>query len=268
MEGKGFERHSRFRRSLERAVRLGLLSAGIALILQPGPWSAGVRPAGAPVQVELEDDPPLVALTFDDGPRLRTTGRLLDGLEQREVCATFFLVGSCVEGCEDLVRRMDAAGHQIGVHTYDHIAVSGLSRQDFDLQVGRTRSRLADVLNSGETFWLRPPYGQFDAAAEQWADSPLVLWSVDPEDWKDQNVDRIVSAVVEHVGDGDIILLHDIYESSVEAALRCVDILLERGYCFVTVEQLMQLRDVPAECGAVYRACPPDPEKQRGEFEP
>ena len=91
----------------------------------------------------------------------------------------------------------------------------------------------------------------------RWADSPLVLWSVDPEDWKDQDVDRIVAAVVEHVEDGDIILMHDIYHTSVEAALRVVDTLLNRGYCFVTVEQLMEQRQVEPEDGAVCRRCPP-----------
>ena len=243
-----------------------LALAGALILLAALSAPAPSLPADAPAEVEL-DGRPLVALTFDDGPRSSTTGPLLEGLALREVPATFFLVGSRVAGNEELVRRMAQEGHQIGVHTFDHIELKGLTRREFDLQVGKTRAALANLLGDGE-FWLRPPYGIFDRPAEQWADSPLVLWSVDPEDWKDQNVDRIVSAVVEHVGDGDIILLHDIYESSVEAALRCVDILLERGYCFVTEEQLMQLRDVPAECGAVYRACPPDPEKQRGEFEP
>src|SRR5699024_1723175 len=156
-------------------------------------------PASAPAQVEAEPeetDMPVVALTFDDGPRSSTTGRLLDELALREVPATFFLLGHRIPGNEDLVRRMAAEGHQIGVHTYDHVEVTGLSREDFDLQVGKTRSLLLDILGEGE-FWLRPPYGITDAAARQWADSPIVLWSVDPEDWKDQDVGRIVAGVVE-----------------------------------------------------------------------
>ena len=197
-----------------------------------------------------------MALTFDDGPRGATTGPLLDGLALREVPATFFLVGERIQGNEELIRRMALDGHQIGVHTYGHVILKSLSRQDFDLQVGKTRALLTDVLGEGE-FWLRPPYGMIDRTDAQWAGSPLVLWSVDPEDWKDSDVDRIVAAVLEHVGDGDIILMHDIFHSSVDAALRVVDALLSQGYCFVTVEQLMEERQLTPENGVQYRRCPP-----------
>ncbi len=217
----------------------------------PGP----AEPAAAPLRLET-GDPPLVALTFDDGPRGATTGPLLDGLALREVPATFFLVGERIQGNEELIRRMALDGHQIGVHTYGHVILKSLSRQDFDLQVGKTRALLTDVLGEGE-FWLRPPYGMIDRTDAQWAGSPLVLWSVDPEDWKDSDVDRIVAAVLEHVGDGDIILMHDIFHSSVDAALRVVDALLSQGYCFVTVEQLMEERQLTPENGVQYRRCPP-----------
>ena len=213
-----------------------------------------VRTAGAPLEVEL-DSPPLVALTFDDGPRSSTTGPLLDGLELREVPATFFLVGNRIPGNEDLVRRMAAEGHQIGIHTYDHVELKGLSRRDFDLQVGKTRALITRLAGDG-SYWLRPPYGFLDRNAGSWCGGPVILWSVDPEDWKDDDVDRIVAAVVEHVSDGDIILLHDLFPSSGQAALSIVDTLLERGFCFVTVEQLMEARGVRPEAGVRYRRCP------------
>lgn len=221
---------------------------GLVLLL-PGPGP--VRTAGAPAEVTL-DSPPLVALTFDDGPRSSTTGPLLDGLALREVPATFFLVGNRIPGNEDLVRRMAAEGHQIGIHTYDHVELKGLSRQDFDLQVGKTRALITQLVGEGN-YWLRPPYGLMDRQAGQWCGGPVILWSVDPEDWKDDNIDRIVAAVVEHVSDGDIILLHDLFPSSAQAALRVVDTLLARGCCFVTVEQLMAERGVTPEVGARYR---------------
>ena len=151
---------------------------------------------------------------------------------------------------------MAAEGHQIGVHTFDHVMLTDLSRRDYDAQVGRTRALLGRIAGPGD-YWLRPPYGITDRAAEQWAASPLVLWSVDPEDWKDKDVDRIVAAVVEHVKDGDIILMHDIFDTSVDAALRVVDNLLSEGYCFVTVEQLMEERQVEPAEGTVFRALPP-----------
>lgn len=239
-----------------RGVGLGLLGLCTALALGPGTPDRA-QTAGGGAVVEIDGGPaPLVALTFDDGPRASTTRRLLEGLELREVNATFFLVGSRIAGCEALIEEMAAAGNQVGVHTYDHVMVTDLSRKDFDLQVGKTRALLIDLLGQGD-YWLRPPYGIVDESVERWADGPLILWSVDPEDWKDSDTDRIVAAVLEHVKDGDIILMHDIYESSVDAALRIVDALLERGYLFATVEQLMALRGVEPEQGAVYTALPP-----------
>lgn len=225
-----------------------LCAASLAVLL-PGPEPA--KQADAPAEVTLSD-PPLVALTFDDGPRSSTTGPLLDGLELREVPATFFLVGNRIPGNEDLVRRMAAEGHQIGIHTYDHVELKGLSRRDFDLQVGKTRALITRLAGDG-SYWLRPPYGFLDRNAESWCGGPVILWSVDPEDWKDDDIDRVVAAVVEHASDGDIILLHDLFPSSAQAALRIVDTLLARGFCFVTVEQLMEQRGVTPEAGVRYR---------------
>lgn len=237
--------------------RLGLAGWMVGLVLCLG-WETA-WPAGGAAQVEVEPDagvPKLVALTFDDGPRGVTTGRLLEGLALREVPATFFLVGERIAGNEALIREMAEAGNQIGIHTYSHVRVTDLSKQEFELQIEKTCGLLTDILGSGE-FWLRPPYGTVDEAVEQWVDGPLILWSVDPRDWEDRNVDRIVAAVVDHVKDGDIILMHDIYDSSVDAALQIVDRLQEKGYYFVTVEQLMSQRQVEPERGAVYTALPP-----------
>ena len=235
-----------------RAGLLALaLSLGLSLTIR---GTGGTVPAAG--RAEVPAPVPLAALTFDDGPRPDTTRRLLEGLAAREVPATFFLIGSQIEGNEDLIREMAAAGHQIGVHTYDHVNIAELSREDFDLQVGRTRALLAGVLGPGD-YWLRPPYGLTSPAARSWADGPLILWSVDPEDWKDRDTDRIAAAVAGHTEDGDIILMHDIYESSVDAALRAVDILLDKGFVFVTVEQLMALRGVEPRAGVLYDRLPP-----------
>ena len=223
----------------------------LAALPEPEP----AEQADAAAEVTLES-PPLVALTFDDGPRSSTTGPLLDGLALREVPATFFLVGNRIPGNEELVRRMAAEGHQIGIHTYDHVELKGLSRQEFDLQVGKTRALITGLVGEGN-YWLRPPYGLMDKSAEGWCGGPVILWSVDPEDWRDDDIDRITAAVVEHVSDGDIILLHDLFPSSAQAALRVVDALLAKGYCFVTVEQLRAERGVTPEAGLRCRKFPP-----------
>ena len=228
--------------------RAAILLAFLGCLLLPG---QGALPAGGSAEVQLNDGTPVVAITFDDGPKASSTARLLDELALREVQATFFLVGERLEGNEDLIRRMAAEGHQIGVHSYSHIRITALSRKDFDFEVGKTRSQLASILGAGD-FWLRPPYGIVDRSVQAWADSPIILWSVDPEDWKDSDVNRIVGEVLSHVQDGDIILFHDIYDSSVDAAVQVVDALEQKGYTFATVEQLLSLKGISCENGVLY----------------
>ena len=223
----------------------------LALFLTLGPGDPKTVTAEALAQVEV--DRPLVALTFDDGPRRSTTEALLDGLAQRGAHATCFLVGEMIPGNEDLVERMEQEGHQIGTHSYDHVYLTGLNARDFSRQVDRTESLLTGIL--GRTgFFLRPPYGKIDAAVEKRSDSPLILWSIDPEDWDDKNTDRIVEHITANAGDGDVILLHDIYPTSVEAALRVVDALHQKGFLFVTVEELACQRHVELTPGQTYRS--------------
>ena len=168
------------------------------------------------------------------------------------VKATFFLVGTQISYAPELVQRMVREGHQIGVHTLDHTAVAGLSREEFIRQVEGARRWLCQLVGERE-LWLRPPYGIVDEHAAQWADSPIVLWSVDPEDWRDTDTKRITQHLLDNTGDGDIILLHDIYPSSVDSALAAVDGLQERGFCFVTVEQLLERRGIVPQNGQIYR---------------
>ena len=205
----------------------------------------------ADAALQVEQEPPLIALTFDDGPRRSTTTALLDGLSQRGVQATFFLIGEQIAGNEELVRRMDAEGHQIGIHTYDHVKLTGLNQTDFDAQVDKTRQLLKSVLGHND-FLLRPPYGMHDEGVRAMAQCPIILWSIDPEDWGDQNADREVKHILSKAQDGSIILLHDIYPDSVEAALRVVDALHEQGYLFVTIDQLFAARGVELQAGEVY----------------
>ncbi len=212
----------------------------------------GCIPAGGGAMVEIPDGIPVVALTFDDGPHPEHTRRLMDGLAAREVPATFFLVGERLAGNEGLVREMAVQGHQIGVHTWDHVMLDEeVSAQEFLAQMLRVRQGVKDILGEGD-YWLRPPYGIMAPELQKLEEGPLIIWSVDPEDWKDRNKERIVSYVLERVRDGDIILMHDMFASSVDAALEIVDELQNRGYCFVTVEQLMAMRGVEPVGGRRY----------------
>jgi len=193
-----------------------------------------------------------VALTFDDGPRKGTTDRLLDGLKQRGVRATFFLIGQQIEANSELVDRMAKEGHQIGNHTWSHQRLDGAAPDEAAQEVERTEAALEALLGGGE-YWLRPPYGQVAAGREASFGVPMVKWSVDPRDWESRNADKVTWAILEDVEPNSIILLHDIYPTSVDAALRVVDQLQGEGYWFVTVEELLRLNGVTPEAGAMYR---------------
>lgn len=247
--------------------RLGAALLAAALLLALGApvlfWRAGPAVQADGAGPGIVDAPPdvgergggskLIALTFDDGPRRTTTTQLLDGLAQRGVRATFFLMGKNVEVNRDLVERMEAEGHQVGIHTYDHRRnLLGLNRADFAAQVDRTRDILAEILGHDD-FVLRPPYGLTDVGVRKWAGAPIILWSIDPEDWGDQNADREVDFIAQRARDGAIILMHDIFEPTVEAALRVVDLLHAQGYYFVTVEELFSQKHIPLEQGEIYR---------------
>ena len=240
----------------KNALLLLLALAGLAALAWRG--GGGVLPADAPLmggdalEEPAEDgSPKLIALTFGDGPRRSTTTDLLDGLAERGVHATFFLIGAQVADCRDVVRRMDREGHQIGIHTFDHVRLTDLNRADFDAQVETTRQALTSALGH-DGFLLRPPYGMLDESVKAWAGCPIILWSIDPEDWKDRDRDRVVQAVVDQARDGGIILMHDIFPESVEAALEIVDALHAQGYYFCTIEELFAARQIPLEAGQSY----------------
>lgn len=192
-----------------------------------------------------------VALTFDDGPKADTTPQLLDGLQQRGVHATFFLIGSQIASNAAVVRRMKAEGHQIGNHTWSHKKLQGASDAVVQEEIGKTDRELRELLGDGE-YWVRPPYGMLSERQQQLFSVPLVRWSVDPKDWKRLNADGDVAAVLRNVQPGDIILMHDCFQPSVTAALRIVDSLQKRGYRFVTVSQLLTVQGTTPRPGTVY----------------
>jgi peptidoglycan/xylan/chitin deacetylase (PgdA/CDA1 family) len=192
-----------------------------------------------------------VALTFDDGPWPGTTDALLDGLARRGVKATFFLIGNQVESQTDTVRRMAEAGHQIGIHAWDHVQLKELTQWETQRQLNQCRQVLTALLGPVD-FMVRPPYGFVDDNLKAWADAPILCWDVDTLDWQDKDPDRIVKTILDETRDGSVILMHDIFPTSVEAALRAVDALLAEGFRFVTLEELFLLRGVTPEPGQVY----------------
>ncbi len=195
---------------------------------------------------------PCVALTLDDGPSGRFTRRLLEGLEQRQVKATFLLCGYRMAQDSKTTRQIFEAGHEIGLHGYSHDNMGKMSE-------GKARREIQDTLallpEGCRPAFLRPPGGNSSpvlrAAA---ADAGLALlgWSVDPRDWAVKDARAVQAAVVTGVKDGDVILLHDMSDSSVDAALGIVDSLLSQGFRFVTVSELAEIRGIAPQPGEFY----------------
>lgn len=179
-----------------------------------------------------------VALTFDDGPHPVYTPQLLDGLNERGVHATFFVVGKNILGNEALLKRMETEGHLIGNHTYSHVKLSELDIARACAEVEKTNALICEVTGKEPEF-IRPPFGEWKKAMECSFEMIPVLWDVDPLDWTTKNTALVVERVLKDTKAGDIILLHDYYQSSVDAALEIVDALTERGYKFVTVDELI-----------------------------
>lgn len=224
-------------------LMIAVLAMALALLLSNR--EAVLAEGGA----EIPAGEKYVALTFDDGPRQGTTDRLLDGLKERGAKATFFLIGSQIGDHAGLVRRMAEEGHQIGNHTWNHQRLEGTGAE---CEVRLTENALEELLGGGD-YWLRPPYGYVSEGAEASFGVPLVKWSVDPRDWESRNTEKVTEAILRDVRPNSIILLHDIYPTSVDAALRVVDRLQEEGYWFVTVEELLLLNGVKPEVGKMYR---------------
>lgn len=183
------------------------------------------------------EEGPQVALTFDDGPS-RYTDSLLDGLKERNVKATFFLQGQCIEGREETVRRMHEEGHLIGNHTFHHVQLTKLSDEQARTEVISTSNAIYEITGV-YTAYIRPPFGEWKKGLDYNVTMIPVLWTVDSRDWYTQNTPLIVREVLDEVEDGDIILMHDCYETSVEAALQIVDRLQKEGYRLVTVDEMI-----------------------------
>ncbi len=205
--------------------------------------------------------PKYAALTFDDGPSGKYTRQLLEGLYDRGVHATFLLCGYRMKEDPELTQRIFDEGHEIGFHGYSHKNMKTLSRRDIAAELVDTEALLPEGCKPA---FLRPPGGCCSDGVRQVAQArglAILSWSVDPRDWATDDVGAIETAVLGKVKDGDIILLHDMTSSSVQAALDIVDTLLEEDFQLVTVSELARLRGMKPKPGQEYTAFPPKEEK-------
>jgi peptidoglycan/xylan/chitin deacetylase (PgdA/CDA1 family) len=237
------------RKEWKHMRRWFLIIVLIILIPQAG-YAEPVISADRPTEVPIETK--YIALTFDDGPKAGTTDRLLDGLKERGASATFFLVGEWAAINQDLVRRMQEEGHQIGNHTWSHVRLEGTDTEELLEEIEKNENLLQEILG-GENYWLRPPYGMIDEELEDQIHVPMMKWSIDPRDWESRDQEKIVTAILKEATPNSIVLLHDIYPASVDAALEVVYILQKQGYWFVTVEELLYLNGIQPQNGRMYR---------------
>lgn len=197
-----------------------------------------VKKSAIEVSGTEEAEKPKIAITFDDGPHPRFTPRLLDGLKERGVKASFFVIGNLAEVNPEIIKRQKEEGHLIGNHTYNHVDIGKMSDEKAREEIEKT-GEVIKKITADEVNFIRPPFGIWQKKLEQEMALIPVLWSVDPLDWTTENTDEIVNKVVTKVKENDIILLHDCYQSSVDAALRIIDILTKEGYEFVTVDEMI-----------------------------
>ena len=192
-------------------------------------------------RTSLDSTKPMVALTFDDGPHATYTDQLLDILEENGVVATFFEVGRNLSNDPDAVRRAEAMGCEIGSHSYRHADLGKMSEADIAADLAKADQCFVDVLGHAPTI-LRPPYGSLNNAVKYTTGRSIVTWSIDTEDWLSRNVDKIL-ATVKNAGDlnGQVILMHSSYDTSVEAARQLIPWLIEQGYQLVTTTELITL---------------------------
>ncbi len=198
----------------------------------------------------IDPDQPMIALTFDDGPG-KYTDKLLNCLEENNSVATFFTLGYLVEAYPEIAKREVTLGCEIGSHTWEHTKLTNLSGAEAAEAVNKAGDKIKEVTGKAISTY-RPPEGAYNDTVLEAVELPAIMWSIDTLDWKTRNADATYDKVMQNVKDGDIILMHDIHEPTVEAALRLIPALIEEGYQLVTVSELLEYKKGGAEAGKVY----------------
>ena len=225
----------------ETAVMLALLTLFSVLLGSNGEGVQAAAAADAPQET-------YIALTFDDGPYPKVTAHILDVLEKHGVSATFVVLGSRVAGREELLLRMEALGCEIGNHTFSHADLTSLSKEQIEKEIADTNAEFKRVLGHGAAV-VRPPYGRYNDSVRSVIAYPLILWTVDTNDWRPRNAEELASAVIGEAEAGSVILMHDQQESTAAAMDAIIPALIEKGFRFVTVSELLAIRG--ESCNAI-----------------
>lgn len=226
----------RFYPSNKALMRMGAavcLAAAAALAI-------GGYGTAEPAAAIVNENGPVIALTFDDGPYPKVTGHILDVLEKNGVCATFFVLGSRIEGHEDMLTRMDELGCEIGNHSFSHADLTRLSKADCQRELSDTDAEIRRVTGH-EASVVRPPYGYYNKTVMSAAERPLILWTVDTNDWRGKAPGEIADYVIQQAKEGSVILMHDQQTQTADAMEMIIPTLIEEGFRFVTVSELIGL---------------------------
>lgn len=198
----------------------------------------------------IDRNKPMVALTFDDGPNANTS-RVLDILEKYNVKATFFVLGTNIEGYEDTILRMKELGMEIGNHMYSHKLMTRLTEEEITLEIKKVDDLVFDIINRYPSL-IRPSYGTSNKRMLKIIDRPVIIWDIDTLDWKYHNSTRISNKILDKVSDGDIVLMHDIYSATANSLEITIPKLLDKGYQLVTVSELFYLKEKELKAGKIY----------------
>ncbi len=200
---------------------------------------------------QFSKDKKTIAFTFDDGPSGKYTNELVEILKENKAHATFFMVGNRMDGGASVMQNVLKNGNEIGSHSYAHKNMARQKINDIIEGEEKTKETYRRITNQ-EIIYTRPPYGNINKNIKDTLDTIFVTWNVDTEDWLHRDKNYIVNHILEHVKDGDIVLMHDCYESTVEAVREVLPLLYAKGFQVVSISELANLKGVELEKHALY----------------
>lgn len=193
---------------------------------------------------------PMIALTFDDGPG-EYTEELINCLVENNAKATFFMLGQNVEAYPEIAKELSDAGMELGNHSYSHPDLVTIGAEAAAQQVSNTDAALKAATGFEATV-MRPPGGSFNDSVKAAIDHPLIIWSIDTRDWATKSEDQTYQVVMDNAQDGSVVLMHDIHEWSVKAAIRMIPDLIAKGFKLVTVSELAEAKGKNLQSGNAY----------------
>jgi len=185
-----------------------------------------------------------IALTFDDGPHPIYTAPILDILNEKKITATFFVAGFRAEIHPNLLKRMKILNCEIGNHTYSHADLSAYVKNGISFEIEKCNEAVYNATGEYPVIY-RPPFGKISKENEKRISTNMnmrkILWTIDSSDWNTKNKDKVIKNVLKNAENGSIVLMHDFYDSTLKALPEIIDSLLESGFEFKTVSELLNI---------------------------